>query len=141
MSVSPQNVRSAALTYGPTIDWSTGDHFNGYALLALCPPTSSGTNWPTLGQVANNPQTRLPLWVRVPIINGRYDNAIKIIFNEDIDPPNTRYAAYFYDLSNQRVAPAGTPTMFEIDADPYTLTPPTLTAPIAPVTPPSPEST
>lgn len=136
----PRPTRSAALTYSSDIEWTSGEKFEGYVLLGIAMPEDADDEaWPTMGRVSDNPQTRLPLWIPVPVTNGQYNDLIKVIWNEDIDPPNTKYAAYWYDLSGKLVN-TDTPALFVIDEDPYTLAPPTLTSPTAAVTPPTPQS-
>src|SRR5690606_38052176 len=53
-------------------------------------------------------------------------------------PPNTRYFAWFYDLMGTKIS--GPSVAFTIEADPYTITVPVLTAPTVNTTAPTPGS-
>lgn len=126
-----------------TITWSDSSLFNGYAVVGLVLPTSSGTAWPELTLEPGSPRQRLPLWSTIPIINGEFNQQIGLWYNEDIDPPNSKYAIYYYD-SALRDPAVGVPVdfndFFTISA--ATTTPPTytLTAPIAGTVVPTPDS-
>jgi hypothetical protein len=124
-----------------TILWSDGSNFNGFAIIGLVLPTSSGVAWPELTIEPNSPRQRLPLWLTVPIINGAYNQQIGVWFNEDIDPPNSKYCSYFFDSSMKQLAGPTTPAdFFTVTVDPTPLAAPTLTVPIAGVTIPVPST-
>jgi hypothetical protein len=113
-------VRRAKLT--GTVNWSDGSPFNGYAWISSI----------SLGDTLVKQE--VPPVFPIPIRNGQYADTARLFYTADMVPPNSRYAAYFSDLSRKRVD-SGTPTLFTITSDPHTLTPPTLTLPTTPVTP------
>ena len=119
-----------------TVLWSTGETFDGYALILLALP---GTH-AAVSMDGTFPRSRIPTNTIVPIQDGAYNQNTWLYFNADIEPPNTKYAAYFYDLNWVRIAPSGTADLFTITANPHTLTAPTLTAPTAASSAPLPGS-
>lgn len=134
--------RTAQLTSAANIAWSNGSLFDGFALVGLAVPVdpdNSNAPWPQLMKGRGSfPFQRLPLWAKIPIIQGVFDSNSTLFFNADIDPPNTQYVAYFYDSANVR---RGTSSgLFTVSADPTTVTIPTLTAPTAAGAPPTPET-
>jgi hypothetical protein len=124
-------VRRAKLT--GTVNWSDGSPFNGYAWISINPPIGS-TTWPSISLGDTLVKQEVPPVFPIPIRNGQYADTARLFYTADMVPPNSRYAAYFSDLSRKRVD-SGTPTLFTITSDPHTLTPPTLTLPTTPVTP------
>lgn len=123
-----------------TISWSDGSLFNGFAVIGLVLPTSGGNPWPELSIEPNSPQQRIPIWSTIPISAGAFNTSVGLWYNEDIDPPNTKYAIYYYDSSLEQVgAPSSASDFFTITA--ATTTPPTytLTVPIAGTVVPDPE--
>lgn len=137
----PASPRVGKLT--GTITWSDGSSFNGFAVVGLVLPTSSGTAWPELTLEPGSPRQRLPLWSTIPIINGAFNQQLGLWFNEDINPPNTKYIIYYYDTSLKTPAvgvPSGIGDAFTVTADPTTPPTYTLTAPIAGTAVPTPDS-
>lgn len=128
---TPQKAKLAG-----TVLWSTGETYDGYALLLLALPGS----YAAVSMDGTFPRARIPTNTVVPITDGTYNQNVQLYFNSDIEPPNTQYAAYFYDLSWTRIAPSGTAALFTIATDPYTLVAPTLTAPTSATTAPLPGS-
>lgn len=108
-----------------TIAWSDGTLFDGYVWLGLQLPTGDA---PYLFN-STRPQ-QLPPYTRIPIIGGQLDNNTGVFYNSNLQPPGTRYVAYYFDSNNVLIAPAsGTATPFAVSATPVTLTVPTLTVP------------
>lgn len=134
----PSAPRRASISASSPVAWSDGAKFNGFLLLGLALPTASGYTYAKtfLGQTGK--QLRIPLWTKIPIDTGEYDNAAKVFYNADLDPPNTRYAAWWYDHNGRQVA--GPSALFEITSEEHTLATPTLTVPTATVSFPVPES-
>lgn len=114
-----------------TIQWSDGSNFNGFGVVGLVFPTSGGAAWPELSIEPNSPRQRIPQWAVIPIVDGAFNNQVGLWFNADIDPPNTKYAIFYYDSSNKLVGqPSSSSDFFQVTADPvapptYTLTVPT----------------
>lgn len=121
----------ATLTYPQTITWSNGDAFYGHVLLILTLPVG----WT---QAFKKAAHRIPTRYKVPIINGQYDPNAGFWRTDHIVPPNCKYSAFFYDATN-RLIDIG-PNLFDVTTNVYTLAPPTLTAPNAPLVPDQPET-
>ena len=115
--------------------WSDGSLFSGYLLLGLALPTDSlGAQWGQLNLYGTS--QRLPEWTVIPIVSGVVDSNTTVYPVTQIDPPNCRYAVYWYDNTWKLIYPfpSGTlPALISIPAGAtYTLTQPTLTAPSVP---------
>jgi hypothetical protein len=88
--------------------------FNGFLLVNLLVPTvapptmSPGESLtPNYGQIY--PGMPLPLFQRIPIINGQYNTTCGLYLNSDIVPPGSGYQWYLYDsASNQVSGPSAT---------------------------------
>ena len=115
------------------VTWSDGSLFSGYILLGLALPTDSlSAQWAQVNLYGTS-QT-LPKWTVIPIIEGTVDNNTSIFPNTQLDPPNTKYAVYWYDNTWKLVYPfpSGTlPSLVTVTGATYTITQPTLTAPTA----------
>jgi hypothetical protein len=136
----PALPQSATLDQSVTVSWSNGDTFNGFLLVGLVVPSTGGTAWAELDLGGQAPGERIPLWTKVPIVSGKFDSTVGILYNSAIAPPNTKYAVWYYDQStNPPRQIAGPSTLFTVTSTP--LTPPslTLTVPTAGVTPPTPD--
>lgn len=138
---TPQTV-----TLTGTITWSDGTLFDGYVLLGLGLPSNATDVWPSLAVGAGKyPMLRLPIWTVVPIRQGVFDPNTKVFVNTSIDPPNSKYGAYWFDNNKRRIYPAAgvTAAPFTISASAngtYALTPgASLTLPLAPTTIPNAE--
>lgn len=132
------NPRSAKFTTTPVL-WSDGSNFNGFAVIALVFPTASGVNWPELTIEPGTPRQRLPIWHTVPIVDGVFNQALGLWYNTDINPPNTKYAIWYYDTANKLVAaPSSASDFFTVTDTPVAPTVYTLTVPIAGTAVPSP---
>lgn len=132
--------QTATLDQSVTVTWTNGDLFNGFLLIGLIVPSSGGTAWAELDLGGQYPGVRLPIFQRVSIINGQFDNSVGVLYNSSIAPPNTQYACWYYDQStNPPRKIAGPSSPFTVST--ATLTPPTatLTVPTAGVTPPTPD--
>lgn len=138
----PQTYPQTALLSG-TVTWSDGTLFDGYVLLALGLPSNGDGVWPTAMIGGKYPATRIPVWTVVPIIRGVFSPNTSIFFNSSIDPPGTKYGAYWYDINWRLLFPAvGVPaTGFTISVNPYAISIPTLTVPSSPSTIPLPQTT
>lgn len=112
-----------------TFTWSDGSNFTGYLYVALVIPTSGGSDWPELHIDDISPRQRLPLRFIIPIINGAANQNVSLIFNADINPPNSQYGAYIFDSARKQVA--GPSSLFTVTADPVAIPALTLTVPIA----------
>jgi hypothetical protein len=117
--------------------------FDGYILLALALPENGDGQWPVA--VAENiyPPQRLPLFTFIPVSQGVINQQTKVLYNDAINPPNSRYVAYWYDRNKRRVFPATgvSPSFFTISAGTYAISLPTLTVPTNTATVPTPEGT
>lgn len=124
-----ENPRVAKFAQDQIFTWSTGENFSGYAYVALVLPTYSGTSADSAEIRLYSPPCQVPNRIPVPIKNGKANGSVGLFFNEDLGPPNTRYAYYLYDTTKRQVA--GPSSYFTVTADPVTL--PTLT-PTSPIT-------
>jgi len=108
--------------------------FDGWVLLMLAYPT--GYSFAT---VANQliPQ-RLGDRVKVRIQKGVYDQSARVYFNSSLEPPGTKYAAFFYDNNDSQLGNTG---LFTVSTSPYTITVPSLALPTAASVVPTPSST
>jgi len=132
--------RVASLTTSTgTVNWASGETFDGFILVGLALPTFNSTAYTTVALDDASPPVRLPQWTYVTVKAGVIDPYTKLYWTADINPPSTKYAAYFYDVTRTRIAPLTAATLFEITSDPCTLTVPTLTTPVATATAPQPE--
>ena len=122
---------STKLITSTPVTWSDGALFSGYLLLGLALPTDSlGAQWAEVNLYGTS--QILPKWTVIPIIEGTVDNNTSIFPNTQLDPPNTKYAVYWYDNTWKLVYPfpAGTlPSLVTITGTTYTITQPTLIAP------------
>lgn len=115
-----------------TVTYSDGvTLFDGWVLLLLAFP--SGYTYATVGdqlvpqQVGDH--------IRVRIQNGVYDGSARIYFNTSIQPPSTKYVAYFYDNENTQL---GVTALFTVSSSPYTISVPSMTKPSATAVVPTP---
>lgn len=114
------------------VSWSNGTAFDGYLLLGLGLPSDTNGAWPSLSiGMGKYPTLRLPLWTVVPISQGAFDQATSVFFNSSIDPPGSKYGAYWYDINWRLIYPATNvaATPFVISTNLYAITVPTLTIP------------
>lgn len=121
-----------------TVSWSSGELFTGFTLIGVALPTSGDYTYSRLALQNVYPPQRLPLWYRIPITNGQYDGTARIYWNIDLEPPNTRYVAWFYDVHNRQIG--GPTAAFEVASESYTITVPTLTVPTTSTVPPIPDT-
>jgi hypothetical protein len=127
-------MNTATLTGSPA--WSNGSPFNGYVLLITVMPgaTSFPHAYTTSGQ-----KVRLPDRIKVPVVNGVFNQQTKIPYNAALEPPNTKYAAFWYDLRDvQQALPGSSADFFSVTTATHAITIPTLTAPSAGTTVPTP---
>lgn len=107
------------------VTWSSGTNFDGYVLILLAMPTGYSTQSAFIqGQ---NPVMPIAKRWRFWISDGNIDQGSTIPYSVSIEPPNTAYAVYWYDLNDNLIA--GPTSLVTIGASPYVLTVPTLTAP------------
>lgn len=126
-----------------SVTWSDGSPFDGWLLLGLVLPENADGQWPTTVLNGATIQQRLPLWAKIPITAGAFDSQTSILYNTSVEPPASRYVAYWYDKNHRRIFPATgvPPTPFTISANPYAIALPTLTAPSNSATLPVPTET
>lgn len=118
-----------------TFAYNDGSVFNGLALVLLQLPTDgSAVVWPSAARGAGTQdRLRIPLAFPIPIVEGVPNSTATLYFTADMQPPNTRYNMYVFDINRKLVA--GPTAMFQVTADPTALTVPVLTAPTAPAVP------
>jgi len=128
---SYQAPQTAKITTSTPVTWSDGSLFNGYILFGIALPTDvSGAQWAEVKLLGT--RQRLPVWTVLPIVEGQLDQITTLFLTTQLDPPNTRYTAYWFDNTDKLIYPypSGTKAAaFSIASNPYTITQPTLAAP------------
>lgn len=97
--------------------------FSGYLLLALSLPAG----YTTAQMDPKFPRQRIPTRIKVPIVNGMYDQQTLVLYNSSITPPNTQYVAYWYDPNDTLIS--GPSVLFTVSNPVVVLPTPTLTLP------------
>ena len=120
---------SAVVQSTADIAWSDGSKFNGYALVMIVLPELGTGNYPEAALAAEFPKINIPVRFQIPIRDGVYRVDTKLLFNTGIEPPATKYVAYFLDINDAVIA--GPTSLFTVTADPHTLDSSTLTIPTA----------
>jgi hypothetical protein len=112
--------------------WSTGEKFNGAAIIGFVIPTTAGTAetvYPKISFGGSSESYNLPKgFARVAINEGKLSSELGLFYNADVTPPNTQYIHYLIDSTNKIVAGPG--TVFSVTSDPITLPTLTLTSPV-----------
>jgi len=103
------------------VTWDDGSALTGFLLVGLVLPTGYAQGY----YAATYPDVAIPTFLKVPIINGSFHTAESICYNADIEPPNSRYVAWYYDSTGQQIA--GPTALFSVSTT--TCTPPSLTLP------------
>lgn len=117
-----------------TITYSDSSNFTGWLLLGLVPPLRGATPYTTFYKKYTKERVKLPQWITFPVRDGEILANAKIRFNSSIEPPNTKYAAFFVDYEGNTLA---TSTVFSVEATPYELVEPSFSIPTAGSTAPS----
>jgi len=124
--------RRATFSQTQSFTWSTGEAFNGAAIIGLVIPTTSGTAETVYPEVNyGNESENYPLpknFARVPIHEGKLSSALGLWYNADITPPNTQYVHYLIDSTNRVCTVAG--AFFTVNSSPVTLPTLTITSPV-----------
>lgn len=118
------------------VNWSNGKPFNGFILIGVVPPTSGGSDWPSVSFGFLDSSQRLPPFYVIKINNGVFDSSAAVFYNADLIPENVVYVAWYYDANKRMIA--GPTTQFTVSSDPFTPPIPTLTAPSSGSNPPQP---
>ena len=109
--------------------------FNGFALIGLVAPSDGTTPWSIMDYGNLYPSIQLPVWQRIPIINGSLNNGCGCFLNSDITPPGSQYIVYYYDATGRQIAGPSSP--FTVTTQ-NTFTPPILTLTIPSTVGPNP---
>lgn len=120
------------------ITWSDGSAFNGFILVNLIPPTDGVTQWSEVDYGNLYPGLRLPIYQRIPIIDGQLNTSCGLYYNVDLVPPGSVYQAYFYDSTGRKIA--GPSANFTVSSSPFQPTVPSLTVPTGPGSGTTPDS-
>jgi hypothetical protein len=132
------SVAKSTLTSAATIQWQSGDTFNGWLLLIAVPPNFSGVQYPNIALRNSSPKLIVPQRVKVAIQDGVLDSSSKVWQTSSLVPTRILYSSWFYDDTNQLIA-TGT-ALFSITTDPFTISIPALVDPTAAIVSPTPES-
>lgn len=112
-----------------TISWSDGSLFTGILYVALVPPEYSEDDDATsVDYLTFYPPQKIADRVGIPVVNGKFNNALGLFYNEDLSPPNSRYACRLYDITKRAVTSMS--SLFEVDNNPIDTLP--ALAPTAP---------
>ncbi len=124
----PGNFQYATVATSPTqVAWSNGESFDGYVMIMLAMPSGYvGLNAFVAGF---NPVMPLAQRWRFFIANGYIDAGSTLPYTTSLEPPNTQYAAFWYDLNDILINT--TSAMFTVSSSPVILTAPALAAPTA----------
>lgn len=91
-------------TFTGTVQWDDGEPFQGYMILGLERPlTPAGTGVPYMTIPSLSGYLRLPDWVRIHIRDGKFYSQDRVLFNDDMEPPGSKYVAYIYTPDNTKV--------------------------------------
>ena len=118
---TPQLPRFAKFDPSVSVTWDDGSALTGFLLVGLVLPTGYQLGY----YAATYPNVPIPTFLKVPINNGSFHAAESICYNADIEPPNSRYVAWYYDSTGQQIA--GPTALFSVSSG--TCTPPSLTLP------------
>lgn len=134
----PTTPSFATLTQTP-VTWSDGTLFDGFLLLGLVSPQYANLAWQQISLAGRVPAELIPVFLKIPIVSGVYRNDIGVLYNSSLAPPNTQYAAWWYDNSPLPRLIAGPTPLFTVNS--ATLTPPVMSLPVpaAGITPPTPD--
>lgn len=122
-----------------TVQWSNGELFDGYLVAGIALPTyGGGTVYPYVTVEGAPAPLRIPQWSKIPIVAGVIDQGSQLLLNSSIQPPNSRYAFFFYDVTGRQVAADA--TLYNVNSTTFTVTIPALTAPSIAGAAPTPES-
>ncbi len=136
---APTLPQVATLDQSVVVSWANGDLFNGFLLLGLVLPVTT-TTWAEVDLGGQFPGERLPIFTKVPIVSGQFSNSVGVIYTSSLNPPNTRYAGWYYDNSSYPPRQIAGPTAtFAVTSATLTPTVPTLTTPTVGVVLPVPD--
>lgn len=117
MADSQNKPRTSKLKATPDVTWDNGDNFNGFGIVVIVPPTVDAISWPSITIDPNSPSQRLPQTATIPIVDGVFNNSVGIFYNEDLDPPNSKYCIFYFDSGwNQVGVPASASDFFVVNS-------------------------
>ncbi len=113
------------------VQWSDGTSFQGSLLMVLVLPSLAGFTYTKAHLKGSDVhEWRIPTRVKVPIIDGEMSSSTRVWKNAEIEPPETVWCGFWYDETGNNIA-VDNPALVNVNTDPYTITPPTLTVPTA----------
>lgn len=99
-----------------TITWSDGTLFTGVLYVALVPPTYGANDDATGVDFSFYPEISIPSRLGIPIVQGKFSSGLGLYYNEDLLPPESRYACRLYDTTLRAVTSMS--STFVVDNDP-----------------------
>ena len=105
--------------------------FSGFCLIGLILPQggSPTTQWAEVDYGNLYPSIKLPLFQRIPIVDGALNDSCGLFYNSDVTPPGSQYLAWYYDATGRQIA--GPTANFTVtSANSTGFTPPLLTLPL-----------
>jgi hypothetical protein len=115
------------------ITWSNGDLFNGFALIGIALPTSSGTAFLGVRYGNSGISEAVPQWYKVPVRDGVLHSSSGLLYNADLTPPASIYYGWFYTSNGPTAGGpsrmiAGPSASFSVTAPTFAI--PALTLPV-----------
>lgn len=135
---------TATITSTLPITWSNGIPFTGYLVVGCALPTNAqGVQYARINLYGVQPAQELPKWTVIPITQGVFNPSAGLFYSNNIEPPQTLYALYYFDSTGQLIYPplGIPPTLVSVETNPYVVPAPTLTIPTAPTAVPAPQTT
>ena len=115
----PSTPRVGKFPQDTTITWSDGSLFTGILYVALVPSsydTVTDDDATNINYQAFYPALHIPWRVGIPIVDGLFNNSLGLFYNEDLTPPNSRYACRLYDSTLRAVTSMS--ALFVVDNNP-----------------------
>jgi hypothetical protein len=119
-------IREGKPSISATVTWSDGTMFSGFALCGLKAMSGHTANEFTDINGRALPRSN---FTQLLIRDGLYDQTAGLVYNADINPPNTQYVAWYYDVSGVQIA--GPTTAFTVSSASVSIPTETLTVPTA----------
>lgn len=129
--------RTSVVDPSVTLAWSDGTPFDGWIWVGVVPPTLSGTDFASVAVGNQNIYEQIPPIYYISVKAGVADPTVSVFYTSDLDPPGVQYVTLFYDRTGRKIS-ATYSAQFNVTASTFNPLPPTLTAPIAGSTPPTP---
>jgi hypothetical protein len=125
----PTSPRTASVDPSHTVTWSGGEEFTGYFVIGVIPPTFSGTDFASVAYGNQIILEKLPKLYTIPIVEGKANQKCRVFYNDDIDPPSTKYICWLFDRNWRQVFTPVLANAFVVNTPVFT---PTYSSPSTP---------